>query len=396
VSRFLALEGNIRILAVQSLISQIGIGMMYVIWQPYFLSTGISFTQLGTIQTVLNVSTGLGLLTWGWLSDRYGRKPVILASNICRIIAIVSLIISGDFLTLLAFSFFMGFTAMWMMGNPARSALIAESVEDSQRATALSTLVTISQLTSTLVASAGGYIALQLGYTPIFYVCLVADAVGFIVLASFLSETHHPEPNPDKLEVVEAARNFIVPEGENIYLYIIIVILGFSYAVAYSLFYGALTDRMNFTTLHLGFMTTAFNATWAVTSIPLGKVSDRIGRKKGFFSSFTFSFLTVIGFIFFRSPASFIFFNALSALDIAFWMPNWSSYIAEIVPSDKRSMVMGKLDAYGRIGAIPAPWLAGVLLENYGFNAPLYVQVLGLMICTPLVMKLREPNMNKS
>ena len=392
MTRFLALEGNIRILAVQALFSQIGMGMVYVVWQPYFLSTGISFTQLGTIQTLLNVSTGLGLLTWGWLSDRYGRKPVILASSISRILAIVALIISGEFLALLAFSFFMGFTAMWMMGNPARSALIAESVDGSKRATALSTLVTISQLTSTLVATAGGWIAMEIGYAPIFYVCLVGDLIGLVVLALYLKETHHPEPIKEKLSFVDGFRNFIVPERENIILYLIILVLGFGYAVAYSLFYGALTDRLGFTLIQLGFMTTAFNATWAVMSIPLGKVSDRIGRKKGFLSSFAFSFLTVIGFILFRSPAAFIIFNAVSAIDISFWMPNWSSYISEIVPSDKRSMVMGKLDAYGRIGALPAPWLAGILLENYGFNAPLYMQVLALAVCTPLVLKLREPN----
>ena len=57
LSRFLALEGNIRVLAAQTLISQIGFGMFYVVWQPYLLSTGISLSQLGVVQTMINVST---------------------------------------------------------------------------------------------------------------------------------------------------------------------------------------------------------------------------------------------------------------------------------------------------------------------------------------------------
>jgi hypothetical protein len=65
-----------------------------------------------------------------------------------------------------------------LIGNPARNALIAESVESSQTATALSTLITISQGMSTLVAGAGGYIALKVGYMPIFYITVVGDLIG--------------------------------------------------------------------------------------------------------------------------------------------------------------------------------------------------------------------------
>ena len=42
LSGYLALEGNIRILALQTFVSQIGFGMMYTIWQPYMLSIGLS------------------------------------------------------------------------------------------------------------------------------------------------------------------------------------------------------------------------------------------------------------------------------------------------------------------------------------------------------------------
>ena len=65
VSKYLALEGNIRVLAAQTFVSQIGLGMFYVIWQPYLLSTGITVSQLGLIQTMINVSTALGLIVWG-------------------------------------------------------------------------------------------------------------------------------------------------------------------------------------------------------------------------------------------------------------------------------------------------------------------------------------------
>jgi predicted MFS family arabinose efflux permease len=268
--------------------------------------------------------------------------------------------------------------------------MIAESVDNARRATALSTLMTFSQSVSTLMASAGGYIALTMGYTPILYITLVTDMIGFVILLLFVKETHNPRKAEAK-PLSEMMRGALLPEASNLSLYTIMLIQGFGYAVAYSLFYGALTGYRGFTTLELGFMSTSFNLVWALGSIPLGKLSDRLGRKRMLMGSIVMAYVTVLGFIFFKSPAAYILFNGVSALDVCFWMPSWTSLLAEIVPQETRSSVMGKLDAYGRIGAVPAPWLAGVLLERYGFTAPLFIQIATLGLALPLILRLRDP-----
>lgn len=370
--------------------SQVGLGMFYVIWQPYMLSTGITVSQLGVIQTMINISTALGLIVWGQLSDRIGRKPGVVGSAICRALAILILIVSGHYYALLAFGFFMGFTAMFMMGNPARSALITESVGTGKTATALSTLITISQGMSTIVAGAGGYIALKVGYMPIFYVTLAGDLIGSLLLWRYIKETHTPEDNgKEKVSLTQQFKNMLVPERNYLTLYASLFMQGFGYAVGYSLFYGTLTDTYGFTTFQLGLMSTGFNLMWAVDSIPLGKLVDRIGQKRGMLMSITMAFISVMGFILFKRIEYFIIFNAISAIDIGFWMPSYTSYVAGSVPAEKRSTVMGKIDAYGRLGSIPAPWLAGVLYENYGFTAPLYVQAVSLVIIGVGLMRLK-------
>jgi len=143
-------------------------------------------------------------------------------------------------------------------------------------------------------------------------------------------------------------------------------------------------------------MSTSFNLIWALGSIPLGKLSDRLGRKTMLMGSIAMAYVTVLGFIFFRSPVAYILFNGINAMDICFWMPSWTSLLAEIVPQETRSSVMGKLDAYGRIGAIPAPWFAGVLLERYGFTAPLFIQIATLSLAVPLILRLRDPGAGRA
>ena len=390
ISRFLALEGNIRVLAVQTLLGQIGLGMFYVIWQPYMLSTGITLGQLGLVQSMISVSTGLGLFVWGYISDNYGRKPVIIACLISRVIAIGFLLVSDSFWAFIGFALFMGFTAMFNMGNPARNAIITESVDSTQRATALSTIIMIGQAISTVVATLGGWIALRMGYTPIFYLLVIGDTLGVLVCIRYLKETLELNENKEKKNLLDTLRHSLAPENELIRLYIALIAMGFSYGVAYSLLYGALTETFGFTTVQLGLMSTSFNLVWAVDSVPLGKLVDRIGRKKGLIMSMAMALVTPIGFLFSTRVEHFIFFYGFSALDIGFWMPSYTSYITETVDSSKRSTVFGKMDAYGKLASLPAPWIAGMLYENVGFYAPMYVQIVVCLGITLLVMGLKE------
>lgn len=392
VARYLALEGNIRVLAVQTLVSGLGFGMFFVVWQPFILSTGVSVVDLGVIQSVINLSSAAGLIAWGALSDRFGRKPVILMSQASRLLAMVALVVSGDFVFLLAFAFLIGFSALFMVGNPARSALTSESVGSQRRATAFSTLMSISQITSTATASAGGYIAVTSGYTPILYACVIGDSVGLLLLTIYLKETHEAttvDAKPHE-SIVARLRDLFAPEPGIGRLYLMLFVTGLGYGTGYSLFYGTLVDSYGLTAFQLGLLSTAFNLSWGLASIPVGKLSDRFGRRPMLLASWAMALTTVLGFLAFRSFAAFLLFQVTSALDPAFWIPTWMALLSEKVPPDRLSTVMGKIDAYSKISGIPTPWLAGLLYSAYGFSAPLIVHLALLTASGILIYTIRE------
>ena len=276
---YLAIEGNIKVLVLQTLVSQFGFGMFYVIWQPYILAIGMSVIQLGIVQSVINLSTAIGLIAWGILSDRFGRKPIILASNASRIVAMVALVVSRSFIFLLVFAFFIGFSSLFMQMNPARSALTSESVSVRKRATAFSVLLAVSQITNMLTASAGGYLAVTLGYYPIFYICIIGDAVGLISMVIFLEETLKKDQKSEQLGTgaLSSFTNYMVPESDLLVPYSIMVLAGLGYGTGYSLFYGTLVETYSFNPIQLGLMSTLFSLVWGVSSIPFGRLSDRFG-----------------------------------------------------------------------------------------------------------------------
>ncbi len=61
--RSLGVEGNIKIMAAQTIIGMIGFGAIFAVWQPYVLSSGLTVVDIGLIQSVLNLSTTVGLFT---------------------------------------------------------------------------------------------------------------------------------------------------------------------------------------------------------------------------------------------------------------------------------------------------------------------------------------------
>jgi MFS family permease len=386
------LKGNIRVLAVQTLISQLGVGMFYVVWQPYILSTGATVAKLGMIQSIISLVTAAGLVSWGVLSDRFGRKPVILASNACRIGAMASLLISGKFEFLLAFSFFTGFSCLFMQENPARNALISESVDSEVRATAFSTLTSISRITNIFVSSVGGYIALTVGYHPIFILSIVGDAIGMLLIILYLKETRAGIRIEKKAESSSLSKIFryLAPEKELLRFYVIVIVLGIGYATTFSVFFGMLVDAHGITVLQLGMMRTIYNVVAALVLIPLGRLSDRFGRKPMLMVGWLTGMITVLGFLVSRRFELFILFFAVNAIDSSIWGSAWVPLLSETVHQEKLSTVMGKLDSYSRLAGILAPWFGGVLYSTYGFSAPLLVHLVALFIYGFLLVTFKE------
>jgi len=387
-----ALEGNIRVLALQTLVSQVGFGMFYVVWQPFILSTGASVADLGVIQSVINLVTAGGLILWGVLSDRLGRKPVILASNACRVLAMVALIASGSYAFLLVFAFFVGLSCIFMQGNPARNALTSESVGAERRATAFSVVMSVSQITSTAVASAGGYIAVTAGYYPILYLALAGDLIGMALMAAFLRETLSGDRSgaPSSGGLLGRVKGHLLPERGSLILYLIMVVIGFGYGTGFSIFYGMLVDGFGYTELQLGVMSTVFNLVAGLTGIPLGKLSDRWGRRPMLMVGWLMGMVSVGGFIISRRFELFLLFYAVSALDMNFYLSAWMPLVSERAPPESLSTIIGKLDSYGRIARIPAPWLGAQLYTLYGFRAPLVVHLACIVVYGVLIYSIKE------
>jgi len=144
-------------------------------------------TVVGLISAVLSMPGGI-------LSDRRGRKPLILASRIIAPVTALGLTFTRGFVKVLLVRIVGGIGAglgggIWgMMGGPAWQALVADLIPSTRRGRVMGIMGTITGLIGAPAAWVGGF--LWDNYTPefTFWTSFIIGIVPIPILYVFVKE----------------------------------------------------------------------------------------------------------------------------------------------------------------------------------------------------------------
>jgi len=380
IARALALEKNIKVLVVESILLSLSFGMFIVIWQPFVLSLGASMAALGMLGAIIRLLGSSSSPVWGWLSDNIGRKIFIILSNVFRLTAYILCIIAETWIVLIPYSVLMGLSASYMQFNPARASLVMESVDVKERATAYSVIMFASQLTSGIIAPIGGFIALIFGYKPIFYIAIVTELICILLTKILIKETlagkREFKLNSSGLDI-KAVIGLFKPDPYLRGLYISAVVDAFAWGSGSAILYGMLVKTYGFNTYQLGLMSTVLSLSWAITQIPIGKLADIYGRKIFLMASEVIGAGALIGWMISTDFTSFLILQILYGVVISTWVPTTIALLTDLAPEDIKGEAMGRLQIFRGILSFPAPFIGGILYDIWGFRAPLLLNLLG-------------------
>ncbi|UCD45081.1 MAG: MFS transporter [Candidatus Bathyarchaeota archaeon] len=149
---------------------------------------GLSNTQLGLVSTTAGFVTAALALPGGMLSDRFGRKPMIVISRAAMPISLFFVTISTNFqqyfivqaLNSLA-NALGGGGGRGRAGGPAWNALIADIVPREKRGTVQGTIGTVTGIVSAPASILGSYLWTNLGPQFPFYAASLTGLVGVLV-----------------------------------------------------------------------------------------------------------------------------------------------------------------------------------------------------------------------
>jgi DHA1 family multidrug resistance protein-like MFS transporter len=137
----------------------------------------------------------------------------------------------------------------------------------------------------------------------------------------------------------------------------------FAWGMGFGLLYGMLRKEYAFTTTQLGILSAVSNFTWTITSLPIGRLIDRVGPRPILILSEALA-----------PPLMFLWMTQtrfeVFAASMATWVPARNVYVTQTIEPGRRGEIFGRLSAFSGLLAFPASYIGGWLYDNFGFAAP--------------------------
>ena len=175
-----------------------------------------------------------------------------------------------------------------------------------------------------------------------------------------------------------------------LYLAVFVAVLGFSLVAPF--FPGfAMNLGANFTML--GFIVSIYGAVQLVTQIPVGRLSDRLGRKKILLLGLvTFTFLPPL-YVYADNAFSLLLIRALGGLGASLVWPTAMALIIDQARPESRGATMGIYNAAFFSALALGPLIGGVLYDLMGLRAPFYFWAfLGMVSVAIVYRRVSEPD----
>jgi MFS family permease len=317
--------------------------------------------------------TALGGVIFGFLGDRFGRKPVIAAT-----VAIygVGTALCGFSNTLTQLLIFRSITGLGMGGGwaPGQS-LVAESVPAERRARYAAYVQTGAPLGVLLAAAAGGYLAPAIGWRLTF---MVSGLPAIFVVAAVMRWM--PESDVWRRTRVGVERGFdlrALLEYRRILalLFVVVLLNSEAYWFTYTWMPGYLELKRGLSAVAASHLLIKMQIGGVLGYLTFGRAADRVGRRPAFCAyGLLMAAGTIPPTILWNSAATIPGLISAAMFTAGFGTGIWAGIapmIAEMLPTRIRNTSLGLLLNVTRGFQFFTPILIAALGARFGFGATL-------------------------
>jgi len=372
---------NVIILGLTSLLTDISTEMVYPLI-PLFLTSqlGASPTIVGIIEGFAESLASILKVFSGYISDKVGkRKPLAIAgysfSTIGKMFLFFATSWGWVFLGRTSDRFGKG------IRTAPRDALIAEAVDKENIGRAYGLHRALDTLGATIgIALAYYFLTSYKGdYKAVFMYSLIPAFLGVIVLF-FAKESTVKHELSKKL-------SFSWRSLDRRLQMFLIVILIFALGNSSNQFLLLRAKNVGFSESDVILLYLVYNIVYMIFSYPMGRLSDKIGRKKLLIIGYFLYGIVYLGFAVFGFKSAMWILFSVYGLYIALTEGVEKALVAKISPSHLKATVIGLHATFTGIGLLPASFIAGILWDTLGVTAPFYfggimgvLAAIGLMI----------------
>ena len=339
---------------------------------PIYLTTILGFdkTFVGVAEGVVTASANLLSVIAGFVSDRLKKQKLIVFSG--YLLSAVSRPLLAFFTSGVGVIFLRGVDGVGKgIKDPPKDVLIAGSSQKDVRGKSFG----IARMLDTLGSVAGPLILFALLYflkggASLYHSILLFSAVPLIVtlvvLVFYVREVH-----PDSYLSLDHTADEKKKLPLSFYIFLGIVVL-FTLGNSSDAFLILRAKSVGVTLLEIPLVIALFNLMYAALAVPMGSLSDKIGRIPTMCIGWGSYALVYLGFALASGSAAIWALYALYGIYYAANQGVAKAFLTDMVGTDHRGRAFGIYSATVGIATLPASFIAGLLWDHVGAAAPFY------------------------
>jgi multidrug resistance protein len=347
---------------------------------PYYAETfGASPVVVGLLFAVFSLCQLVAAPALGDLSDRYGRRPVLVFSLAGTVVSFVMLAVAHSVAMLFAARIVDGLSG----GNISTArAYVADVTEPKDRARAYGLIGAAFGL-GFILGPALSAVLSHISYTaPIWAaagVTLVATIMAWFWLPETVHRAHAGSGNPFRY-LPDLLQRPIVRR-----VLAIDFIYWCSFAIFQTTFALFAARRFGFGVAKTGYVFAAFGVLGALIQGGLIRsVVHRLGDKRTFMTGLVFGAVGLLAAALSQSVTMFLLALVPLAFGIGFGHPTMASLVSLVARGDEQGRVQGAASAVESLGRTVGPIWGNSSLQHFGDSIP-YVSAAGLIVLTLVV-----------
>lgn len=383
------MKGKLTVLMVTAFVDMLGLIIVYPLLPFYATRLGASAAMVGALVAAFSVAQLLSAPAWGWMSDRYGRRPAIIVGLLISAIAYIIFAFAGSLWLLFVSRIIQGLGGGTI---GVVQAYVADISEGKDRAKSLGWLSAVTSLGAvigpaigSILIKAGGRTAPGLGSATL---CMLVSVFAWRFLRESRTHTQEMEAlHAPPGRGTAAIRNVLVHPNEPASRLIWI------YAIAIGAFYGTtpllpliLSDRLGVNEQNVGYFVMYLGGIGVVvrTGI-LGKMIEWLGEPKLARLGLVLLALGLAMVSRIVSYPTMLIALTLMPMGTAFTFPCVTAMLSRVVPSKQRGLYMGVQHTFGGVSRVAFPLIAGYGMDVLGKGTPFVfagVMVIGTLMLT--------------
>ena len=377
--KIFGLQPNAFFTGLTSFFTDTSAKMVYSVMPLFLLSIGASKTTISLIEGVAESTASLLKAISGYWSDKIGKnKPfMIIGYGITAIITPLYALARIP-IQILFFRFFERI-GKGLRAAP-RDSLISGSIKKNEAGKTFGFQKAMDN-SGAIVGPLIAFLLLSifpLNYSYIFLLATIPAILGVLTIIIFIKEA-----KAEKKETTNKISLKLLPKK---FYFFLIIIFVFTLGNSADALLLVKTSETGIDKSYIPFVYMIFNTVSVLLAIPIGKLSDRIGREKLIILGFIVYAIVYYFFGRFNSINVFIFLFMLYGFYSALTDGSQKAMISDIVSKELKGTGFGIYHAVLGITLLPASLIAGLLYDRVNANAPFYFGSVMAFIATILMI----------